>query len=647
MSATALAVLVFCFACVVKSTEHNEVLDEMDSVPLQPVSANVSLVWMAPFYSGGGYCSEATAFVLGLSESAKIPVSIQQHGDSLNRDYVFGLSERYYTSLSQAAAHVPGRSRVVSVCHSEPGAWHISRALPQRYSTSYCPILGSAYSIGRTMFETDRIPSGWSQRLNGMREVWVPTQWQADMFAAGGVQKSKLHVVPEPVDTDEFRPWTEEEAVDVQTAEATEYLSWRVEGRLAADYIQGRTFAPRMCRSVDENGVPLEPPQLVSPGTTPACPYRFLFVGKWERRKGLDILLRAYYTAFGRKAGSKEDESMRQLAMSEHVMPVVDVSDPDAVPYAYTELYILTSAYHSSGDFEAHLAKLVKEELTCGFKAANKDVVPVDEKGQPVDDYTATESYCLDAGDRAGLGRGLLPSVRLLTGVPQRELPLIYRQVDALVQPSRGEGWGRPHVEAMATSIPVLATNWSGTAAFLNNNNGFPIKITGLLPIPDGSFAGHLQAEPDVGHLSDVMRYVVSHPDEATAKGRQARADMQQMFSPRALAQEIERHMHRVSAIIDADEIVAAEAAAAAAREREAAERAMRTLVAEHEAAVAAEELRTAQAIAALRAQEDASRQQDEAERKAAEAAKAAKQREIDRQREADELIQASDIDEL
>ena len=26
----------------------------------------------------------------------------------------------------------------------------------------------------------------------------------------------------------------------------------------------------------------------------------------------------------------------------------------------------------------------------------------------------------------------------------------------------RGEGWGRPHVEAMACGLPVIATNWSG-----------------------------------------------------------------------------------------------------------------------------------------------------------------------------------------
>ncbi|CAN0454589.1 unnamed protein product, partial [Discosporangium mesarthrocarpum] len=30
---------------------------------------------------------------------------------------------------------------------------------------------GAAYTVGRTMFETDRIPVGWAERLNSLDEV--------------------------------------------------------------------------------------------------------------------------------------------------------------------------------------------------------------------------------------------------------------------------------------------------------------------------------------------------------------------------------------------------------------------------------------------------------------------------------------------
>lgn len=46
--------------------------------------------------------------------------------------------------------------------------------------------------------------------------------------------------------------------------------------------------------------------------------------------------------------------------------------------------------------------------------------------------------------------------------VPQTALPHLYLAADAFVLPSRGEGWGRPHTEAMAMELPVITTNWSG-----------------------------------------------------------------------------------------------------------------------------------------------------------------------------------------
>jgi glycosyltransferase involved in cell wall biosynthesis len=42
------------------------------------------------------------------------------------------------------------------------------------------------------------------------------------------------------------------------------------------------------------------------------------------------------------------------------------------------------------------------------------------------------------------------------------EFPRFYKAGDAVVLPTRGEGWGRPQVEAMAMGLPVISTNWSG-----------------------------------------------------------------------------------------------------------------------------------------------------------------------------------------
>ena len=48
--------------------------------------------------------------------------------------------------------------------------------------------------------------------------------------------------------------------------------------------------------------------------------------------------------------------------------------------------------------------------------------------------------------------------------------------------PSFGEGWGRPHVEAMASGTPVIATNWSGPTAYMNPSNSLPIRVQKMQP---------------------------------------------------------------------------------------------------------------------------------------------------------------------
>ena len=37
------------------------------------------------------------------------------------------------------------------------------------------------------MFETDRLPDGWVERLNKVDEVWVPTHFHRAIFEDAGV----------------------------------------------------------------------------------------------------------------------------------------------------------------------------------------------------------------------------------------------------------------------------------------------------------------------------------------------------------------------------------------------------------------------------------------------------------------------------
>ena len=83
-----------------------------------------SVIWYAPFFSGGGYCSEAISFVLGLYKLG-VNIRIVQHGDSFNQKFVEGLpnEERLMLRDMIGNQNVDHRSSVV-ICHSEPGAWN-------------------------------------------------------------------------------------------------------------------------------------------------------------------------------------------------------------------------------------------------------------------------------------------------------------------------------------------------------------------------------------------------------------------------------------------------------------------------------------------------------------------------------------------
>lgn len=167
----------------------------------QPPS--LPIIWYAPFFSGGGYCSEAISFVLAL-HNAGVRIKIVHHGDSFNPEFVSGLPQAESSVLMKLTQTSVDPSDAIVICHSEPGAWH-----PSRWPTSLCPPANSKFKIGRTMFETDRIPDGWNERLNKMDEVWVPTKFHTATFQAGGTV-IPIRVVGEPVDTSFFDP----EAVD-------------------------------------------------------------------------------------------------------------------------------------------------------------------------------------------------------------------------------------------------------------------------------------------------------------------------------------------------------------------------------------------------------------------------------------------------
>lgn len=301
------------------------------------------------------------------------------------------------------------------MCNSEPGAWSVTER-GALFETEQCPpqsvtdphgVHRRAAVVGRVAFETDGLNSEHKKRIDAMDAVWVPTQWQADVFAREGV-KTVVRVVPEPVDTDFYRPLKGDKQ-QRQTAGAA--LVEGALGRALSSWLGlGDSDSARNGAVADAPlPLPLGGASAVFPRWAQECAdaepkFTFVSVFKWEQRKAWDVLARAFAAEFDPKEG--------------------------------VSLHVLTSEYHNDAS---------------AFVGAFREAA----------------------------GGGDTPSCAYVSAehVAQADMPRLYGAADAFVLASRGEGWGRPHAEAMSCGVPVVATNWSGTTAFINEQTGYLVKV--------------------------------------------------------------------------------------------------------------------------------------------------------------------------
>jgi glycosyltransferase involved in cell wall biosynthesis len=122
--------------------------------------------------------------------------------------------------------------------------------------------------------------------------------------------------------------------------------------------------------------------------------------------------------------------------------------------------------------------------------------------------------------------------------LPEVELDALFAEADCYVSLHRGEGFGLTLAESMAMGKPVIATGYSGNLDFMNVNNSYLVKYR-LIEIEEdhGPYKkGNLWADPDVEDAARHMRFVFENREEAKDIGARARRDIQENFSPQALA---------------------------------------------------------------------------------------------------------------
>ena len=210
---------------------------------------------------------------------------------------------------------------------------------------------------------------------------------------------------------------------------------------------------------------------------------KFLSVFKWEARKAPEVLLSAYLDAF--------------------------TAEDDVALFLRCDLYHETAA-----ETETRGGDLVAARIEAFAEARRRQ--------------------------KKGATTKPSPRVYALPRVPETELPSAYAAADAFVLPSRGEGWGRPHVEAMSLGLPVIATNWSGPTAFMTRDNAYPLAVEDeLVALPEDShWKTHRWAQPSEVHLRSLLKHVHAFPEEARRKGKQAAADVRRRFAPETVARD-------------------------------------------------------------------------------------------------------------
>jgi GT2 family glycosyltransferase/glycosyltransferase involved in cell wall biosynthesis/tetratricopeptide (TPR) repeat protein len=167
--------------------------------------------------------------------------------------------------------------------------------------------------------------------------------------------------------------------------------------------------------------------------------------------------------------------------------------------------------------------------------------------------FSASDDVCLVIKDMGGqsfykgqTAKDIICKFRADPGNPEieyiehtlndREIAGLYAACDCLVHPYRGEGFGLPIAEAMASGRPVIVTGQGAALDFCNDQIAYLIPARTMLLTEKR--IGDMEtvdfpwlAEPDKEALARLMKHVVTNREEAAAKGIQAAVFIQANFT--------------------------------------------------------------------------------------------------------------------
>lgn len=137
------------------------------------------------------------------------------------------------------------------------------------------------------------------------------------------------------------------------------------------------------------------------------------------------------------------------------------------------------------------------------------------------------------------------PDLVLITDfLTNKEISNLHKSSNCFVTPHRAEGWNMPAMEAMAYGNSVIATNYSGNTAFMNDGVASLISFfetpcvttDGMAPFFNGSM---MWAEPNISELISSMKLLYQNRGISDDIGESARRHILENFNEKTSSMSI------------------------------------------------------------------------------------------------------------
>ena len=120
---------------------------------------------------------------------------------------------------------------------------------------------------------------------------------------------------------------------------------------------------------------------------------------------------------------------------------------------------------------------------------------------------------------------------------------------DSYVSLHRSEGFGLAIAECMYLGKPVISTDWSATAEFVDTTNGCPVNYS--LKTLERSFGpygkGQTWAEADPEHAAEWMRKLHGDSSLVEQLGNQARETIESRYSPEVIGARYRKRLENIT----------------------------------------------------------------------------------------------------